>query len=472
MTPSISRHLRGWVHALCANAVRRLFAGLLLGALSQAAQAGCWIPEFDEGFTWVCSTPTASWVSPPSGTKVAYGQSITLTVNAALGADDESPASLVRVDFYVNGVIVGNVPVSGAQASASYTWTPPSTGTFTVGARAVDNGGQHGAGHPAGTLTTGARSDISVKVNQSPQVTLTAPTNDTVVPGPTGFVSLSANASDADGSVTRVEYLANGNLVATATGAPFSAGWSGAPSGTYLVVARAYDNDGAVSTSTGAYVRVNALPSASLAQPGNGGRIGAAPGSMALVPVLSDPDGAYFPRVEYFVNGGKLGETTAASPTTTHRLDWTNIAAGTYSVFARVWDWDNQYGDSPAITVKVNALPTVVWSSPAAGAIYLGPTASIAMAAAATDADSGIKRVEFLSNDAVVGTATVAPYAFNWNGVPAGLYTLKARVVDNDDATAMTGGVSVRVNAAPVVSVTGSRPTWRASACTRLSYPW
>lgn len=453
MIQTIRNGIRGLAAAIRGRAMRQVLPALLLGAAAHSAQAGCWVPEFDEGYTWVCSTPTATWVSPSGSTSIAYGQPITLTVRAALGVDDESPASLVRVEFFVNGTPVSSVPVSGAQATASYTWTPSGSGSFTVSARAVDNGGNHGAGHPAGTLTSGARSDITIRVNQKPWVNLTSPYNGLIVAGPSGYVPLAVTAGDADGSVSRVEYFANGNLVATATSAPFSAGWSGAPAGTYLITARVVDNEGESSVGTGAYVRVNALPSVSLPPPANGGFLGNAPGSIALIPNLSDPDGVYIKRVEYYVNGAKAFESTANTTGVQHRFDWSNIPYGSYSVFARAFDADDQWSDSAPITVRVNALPSIGWAAPGSGTVYPGPSATIAMSASASDPDSGVNRVEFYANDTHVGTATGAPYAFNWGGIPAGTYVLKARVVDNDGAVAVSGSVTVRVNALPSISL-------------------
>lgn len=57
--------------------------------------------------------------------------------------------------------------------------------------------------------------------------------------------------SDSDGSVSKVEFYANGTLVGTDTAAPFSFLWSNVSAGNYTITAKVTDNDGAVTTSSG-----------------------------------------------------------------------------------------------------------------------------------------------------------------------------------------------------------------------------
>ena len=87
--------------------------------------------------------------------------------------------------------------------------------------------------------------------NIAPAVALTSPTAGGNYTAP-AVVAFAANATDSDGAVTRVEFLADGVVVATATEAPFTATWSSVPVGTYTITARALDNRNAVTTTTAA----------------------------------------------------------------------------------------------------------------------------------------------------------------------------------------------------------------------------
>lgn len=56
--------------------------------------------------------------------------------------------------------------------------------------------------------------------NQSPTINLTAPANNSSVSAP-GVVTVSATATDTDGTISRVDFFANGSLLASATSVPF-----------------------------------------------------------------------------------------------------------------------------------------------------------------------------------------------------------------------------------------------------------
>jgi regulation of enolase protein 1 (concanavalin A-like superfamily)/phosphatidylserine/phosphatidylglycerophosphate/cardiolipin synthase-like enzyme len=85
-------------------------------------------------------------------------------------------------------------------------------------------------------------------INTPPSISITSPSNGASVSAP-GTVMLTVNASDVDGSVTRVDYFANSNPIPGSPMAPFTMTWNNVPAGTYTVTARATDNLGATTTS-------------------------------------------------------------------------------------------------------------------------------------------------------------------------------------------------------------------------------
>lgn len=76
--------------------------------------------------------------------------------------------------------------------------------------------------------------------NQPPTVSLTSPTAGQSFPSGTA-VSLSATASDPDGTVDRVEFLIDGTVVGTDTTSPYSFSATGLSVGTHTAAARAVD---------------------------------------------------------------------------------------------------------------------------------------------------------------------------------------------------------------------------------------
>lgn len=77
--------------------------------------------------------------------------------------------------------------------------------------------------------------------NQAPTATLTSPANGASF-DQGAAVPLAATANDPDGSVNRVEFLVDGNLVATDTTAPYTASATGLAAGTHTARAVAFDN--------------------------------------------------------------------------------------------------------------------------------------------------------------------------------------------------------------------------------------
>jgi hypothetical protein len=81
-----------------------------------------------------------------------------------------------------------------------------------------------------------------------PKVTITAPLNN-----PTfttiSTITLTATASDIDGTISKVEFYNNTVLLGVSTKSPYSFTGTGLPIGTYSVTAKAYDNNNVVSTS-------------------------------------------------------------------------------------------------------------------------------------------------------------------------------------------------------------------------------
>jgi hypothetical protein len=92
--------------------------------------------------------------------------------------------------------------------------------------------------------------------NIPPSVTLTSPTTGAVVVA-TSTVTLSANASDLDGAVLRVDFYSGLTKVAQASSSPFTAGWTNVPAGQHTLRAVAIDDSGLSRTS--APVNITAL---------------------------------------------------------------------------------------------------------------------------------------------------------------------------------------------------------------------
>jgi hypothetical protein len=63
-------------------------------------------------------------------------------------------------------------------------------------------------------------------------------------------VSLAANASDSDGTVSKVEFYNGATLLGTDTTSPYTYTWNSVGAGSYTLTAKAYDDGGLVTTSS------------------------------------------------------------------------------------------------------------------------------------------------------------------------------------------------------------------------------
>jgi hypothetical protein len=103
--------------------------------------------------------------------------------------------------------------------------------------------------------------------NNAPTVKLTAPAEGLQVVVP-GTVSITADASDAGGALTRVEFYANGALISSSSNAPYAATLSAAAAADITLTAVAFDNFGVTVTS--APVHIKATATAPLPIPADG----------------------------------------------------------------------------------------------------------------------------------------------------------------------------------------------------------
>ena len=107
--------------------------------------------------------------------------------------------------------------------------------------------------------SAGAIANLVGTANQPPTVTLTSPANNASFTAP-ATITLTANASDADGSIAKVEFYQGSSLIGSdSNGADgWNISWTQIPAGNYTFTAKASDNAGASSTSAGVSVGVSA----------------------------------------------------------------------------------------------------------------------------------------------------------------------------------------------------------------------
>ncbi|MES2535739.1 MAG: Ig-like domain-containing protein [Pseudomonadota bacterium] len=291
----------------------------------------------------------------------------------------------------------------------------------------------------------------AIAANATPVVSLTAPASNTRHLPP-AVITLTADASDPVDTIARVDFYAGTTLIGTAASAPYTVQWSEVPTGTYTVTARAVNSRNVSKTSGAIRVIVNTPPVVSLTAPlATDAHVGLA--SIDLAANVNDADGT-ITKVQFYRGGILIGTATTAP----YVLTWANAPPGTYRITARASDNLGSVITSEATTITVANPVTVAMASPATNTRYL-PTATIPLGATASDANGAITQVDFFAGTTLIGSATTAPYAIEWNNAPVGRHVITARATDSQGLSKTSGAIRVIVNTPPVVTLTAPLAT-------------
>jgi gliding motility-associated-like protein len=371
--------------------------------------------------------PTVSLTSPANNANFAAGSAITVNANAS-----DADGTVSKVEFFNGTTKLGEDLTS----PYSFGWSNVAAGNYTISAKATDN---------AGGTTTSAPINISVTAaNTLPLVSLTSPANNSSFAAGSN-VTLNANASDANGTVSKVEFFRGNTKLGEDLTSPYSFAWNNAAAGTYALTAKATDNQGGVTTSTAISVTINAPanvpPVVNITSPGNNAAF--TPGAtITLTASASDANGSVS-KVEFYNGNTKIGEDL----TSPYTFAWGNVTSGTFTITARATDNQQATTTSQQITILVNApntAPTVALTAPANNSTFTAGS-SITISATANDSNGSISKVEFYRGTVKLGEDVTAPYSYILGNAAAGSYSVTAKATDNAGAATTSSVVNFTV---------------------------
>jgi hypothetical protein len=217
------------------------------------------------GFSWSDGTPTASVTGTKTGVFIL---GVTNGFELTLPADTTSRTVKVYVGLYAakglfqawlsdfSAKVYADTSLSNyfGNTYAAYTlnYAAASEGqtlTIRFTAKEIYDPDYGNVTLQSVTLVGGAPANVP------PAVALTAPTNGSSFVAPAN-ISLTATASDPDGTVVKVEFFDGANKLGEDTTAPYSFAWNSVAPGNYTLTARATDNRGAVATSGASVIYV------------------------------------------------------------------------------------------------------------------------------------------------------------------------------------------------------------------------
>ncbi|MHA7056258.1 Ig-like domain-containing protein [Aquimarina sp. M1] len=355
--------------------------------------------------------PSISITSPRDGNTFEAGTTIDIEASAS-----DTDGSITRVQFYQGTTLLGE----DITAPYSYSWNNVPTGNQVITAKAYDDKG-------ASTTTSINVSVTGIGGNELPVVTITSPAQGTsFTAGAT--VTISADASDADGTVDRVEFYNGNTMLGEDMSAPYTYDWTSIAEGNYTITVKAFDNEngeGAFSVSI------------SVTQ---GGSCTASPYAAGQVYVGGD-------RVSYQGNEYEAKWWTQNNDPVTNREN--------------VWKLIGPCGGG-------QSAPQVSLTTPTSGQSFTDGN-TVAISANASDNDGTISKVAFYVDGTVVSEDTTAPYTTNWTAT-LGNHTITAKATDNDNQTTTSTAVSISVTTdggctgSSSFKVVGYMPSWQGSA--------
>ena len=190
--------------------------------------------------------------------------------------------------------------------------------------------------------------------NQPPTVSLTAPTAGASFTAGSS-ITVSANAADSDGSVSKVEFFRGGTSLGIDTSAPYSVTWTNASAGSHTFKAVATDNNNAVTSSATVSVTVTASSNDTTPPSVPGGL--ASPSKTATTVNLAwsaatdNSGGSGVAGYDVYRNGSLVG-----SPSATQYTDGGLTASTAYSYTVRARDnAGNASAQSGSISVTTAA---------------------------------------------------------------------------------------------------------------------
>ncbi len=187
------------------------------------------------------------------------------------------------------------------------------------------------------------------------QVQITSPTNNSSFTAP-ATLYISADATEAGGTVQRVEFYVGSTRVGSDDSLPFGAPPVDEPAGDYTLTAVAFDGGGNATTSAPVHISVvNDSPVVTLVYPTNNTVLGEC-SDLTLVAQVT-PGNGDIAAVEFLDGAANLGVSHSAWDFAPYRWTVPDIGAGTRTFSVTVTDKNGLTGRAVATNVVVQPLP-------------------------------------------------------------------------------------------------------------------
>ena len=341
--------------------------------------------------------------------------------------------------------------------------------------------------------------DLIVEETFYPTVNITSPANSSTYTEGTDL-NIQANANDTDGSITKVEFFANGIKLNEDLVAPYEFLWKDILPGNYQITTIATDNRGYSTTSTPVTMRMNfkngtlskyihwnfdtskdnkfdfwTLKNAEFktrtgwhgspcfeifssqlnnfaASPG----VYLKSGQTYNLEFTGDCSGIKIPKL-YIHTEQSLGGTLIDTVKMTSTDDFNKIYKKTFTVpnngtyylilnYPIVESFIQLKFDNIRITGDFDIPPLATLTYPNKNVIVAERANMILKSIANSPENKAISKIEYYANQVKIGESTLAPFDFNWQNLNVGTYQIKAKPFDSDGRAALSTSFDVTVS--------------------------
>ena len=357
--------------------------------------------------------PTIALTSPANNAAFTAPATISLAANVTANGH-----AITKVQFYNGATLLAE----DTTAPYVFTWSSVTAGNYTLTAQAV---------YDSGSTIASPAANVTVTNLLPPTIALTSPANNAAFTAP-ATISLAATVTTNGHIITAIQFYNGTALLGESTNAPYVFTWGSVAAGSYSLSAQAVYDSGSSIASPPANVTVTNLlpPTIALTSPADKAAF-TAPATINLAANVI-ANGHTITKVQFYNGTTLLGEDATAP----YVFTWSAVAAGNYSLSAQVvYDSGGTVASTAAIVAVTKEVPpAIALTSPANNSAFTAP-ATINLAADVTANGHAITAVQFYNGTTLLGEGTNAPYVFTWDSVPAGIYSLTARLVYDTGAT-------------------------------------
>jgi gliding motility-associated-like protein len=197
-------------------------------------------------------------LATPEQTTYETSQPIVIHAEAS-----DSDGTIALVEFYDGTVKIGESSSIPYQIS----WTGATVGSHELTAKAIDDNGDE-------TISSTVTFQV-IPANIPPSIAIISPENGSLF-NPNKQITITAQATDTDGSVNKVEFFERSSLISTAMRPPYTFKWQPKDAGTYYISAIATDDKGLTTTSATIIVNLekkkDAIQASNVITPNGDGR--------------------------------------------------------------------------------------------------------------------------------------------------------------------------------------------------------